>query len=96
MRRSSVEGYCAYVAAFIDMNFEDRLCLLGAPTLLVAAEHDHGGGPVDAMRAMCDVVASARLGIVADSGHICTHEAPEQVARLLSEHLRGTRGTARS
>lgn len=32
--RSSVEGYIAYVGAFIEMDFEDRLPELAVPTLL--------------------------------------------------------------
>ena len=86
--RNSVEGYCAYVDAFIDMDFDERLSALDAPTLLIAGEHDHGGGPVEVMRAMCDVLGDARLSVIEDSGHICNHEAPEQVARLLRGHLR--------
>lgn len=85
--RSSVEGYVAYVGAFIEMNFEDRLPELTVPTLLVAAENDHGGGPVESMQAMAERLDSAQLRIVTDSGHICNHEAPDQVALLLAEFL---------
>jgi 3-oxoadipate enol-lactonase len=69
------------------MDFEDGLRTLGAQTLLVAAEHDHGGGPVDAMRAMAAVLPNARLEVIANSGHIVNHEAPEQLAALLHRHL---------
>jgi len=86
-RHSSVEGYVAYVGAFIEMDFEDRLPALAVPTLLVAAEHDHGGGPVDAMTAMADRLDHADLRVVTDSGHICNHEAPEQIRGLLAEFL---------
>jgi 3-oxoadipate enol-lactonase len=84
---TSVEGYCAYAAAFAVMDFENRLSELTAPTLLIAAEHDHGGGPVDAMEAMCGALPNARLSVIADCGHICNHEHPEQVNALLREYL---------
>jgi 3-oxoadipate enol-lactonase len=50
MRRTTVEGYRAYVGAFIEMDFSVQLGELTVPVMLVAAEHDHGGGPVEDMR----------------------------------------------
>jgi 3-oxoadipate enol-lactonase len=87
LMHTSVEGYCAYAAAFADMDFENRLSELVTPTLLIAADHDHGGGPVDAMQAMCTALPNARLIVIDDCGHICNHEHPEQVNSLLREHL---------
>jgi len=46
------------------------------PTLLVADEHDHGGGPVPAMQAMAAQCPAATLRVIAGVGHICNHEAP--------------------
>jgi 3-oxoadipate enol-lactonase len=74
-RRNSVEGYVAYIGAFIDMDFEAELPAVAAPTL------------IDAMRAMGDVLPTARLTIIDGSGHICNHEAPTTVANLLRSHL---------
>jgi len=87
MKRTSVEGYRAYVRAFIEMDFEARLPNVAAPTLLVAAELDHGGGPVEDMRQMAACIQGARLEVVPGSGHICTHEAPERVTALLRAFL---------
>ncbi|SDB88019.1 3-oxoadipate enol-lactonase [Raineyella antarctica] len=86
-RRSSVEGYVGYVGAFVEMDFEDRLADLSVPTMLVAAENDHGGGPVEAMAAMADRMDGTELRIVTGSGHICNHEAPDQVLDLLAGFL---------
>lgn len=86
-RRSSTAGYVAYVGAFIEMDLTDRLPDLAVPTLLVAAENDHGGGPVEAMTAMAERLPTAELRVVTGSGHIMNHEAPEQVAALLQEFL---------
>jgi 3-oxoadipate enol-lactonase len=85
MKRTTVQGYRAYVAAFIEMDFERRLPELSVPTLLVAAEHDHGGGPVEDMRAMAATIPGASMEVISGCGHICTHEAPQRVADLLLE-----------
>ncbi|WP_026354962.1 alpha/beta fold hydrolase [Massilia niastensis] len=87
MRRTTLAGYQAALDAFIDMDFEDALEKIEVPVLLVAAEHDHGGGPVQAMRAMAQRIPGARLAIVPDSGHICNHEAPEALNAILAGFL---------
>lgn len=87
MKRTTVEGYCAYVNAFIEMDFEAQLPSLRVPTLLLAAEHDHGGGPVEDMRAMATRIPGSTLDVIAGSGHICNHEKPEVVTALLRKFL---------
>lgn len=87
MKRTTVEGYRACVGAFIGMDFDARLPQLRVPTLLVAAEHDHGGGPVEDMRAMAQRIPGARIEVVPGAGHIVNHEAPEAVAALLRSFL---------
>lgn len=87
MKRTTLEGYQAYVGAFIDMDFEARLDALHVPTLLVAAQNDHGGGPVEAMRDMVARIPGAALEVIADSGHICNYEKPELVTDLLRGYL---------
>ena len=87
MKRTSVEGYRAYVAAFIEMDFAQRLPQLQAPTLLLAGEHDHGGGPVEDMRRMAQQIPGARLEVLPGAGHILNHEAPEAVTALLQGFL---------
>jgi 3-oxoadipate enol-lactonase len=89
MKRTSLDGYRAYVGAFIEMDFDARLDQLSVPTLLVAAEHDHGGGPVEDMRRMAVRIPGARLEVVQGSGHICNHEASEAVTALLQGFLHG-------
>lgn len=87
MKRTTVEGYRAYVGAFIEMDLEGRLDKIKASTLLIAAEHDHGGGPVEDMRVMAQRMPEARLEVVSGSGHIVNHEAPERVNALLRDFL---------
>lgn len=83
MKNTTLDGYLAYVSAFIEMDFGAHLPELRVPTLLVAAEHDHGGGPVADMHAMAAQSPDFELQVIADVGHICNHEAPEKVQQLL-------------
>ena len=87
IKRTTVEGYCAYVNAFIEMDFSNSLGQIQAPVLLLAAEHDHGGGPVEDMQAMAAQLPNAKLEIIQGSGHICNFEAPEQVSQHLTNFL---------
>ncbi|WP_233575745.1 alpha/beta fold hydrolase [Noviherbaspirillum saxi] len=87
MKRTTLEGYLAAVGAFIEMDFTSRLPELTAPTLLLAAEHDHGGGPVPAMREMAEQIPHATLNVIPGSGHICNHEAPDIVNTLIHDFL---------
>ena len=89
MKRTSLDGYLAYVGAFIEMDFSERFKYLAVPTLLVAAEHDHGGGPVPAMREMAAENPCTRLEVIEGVGHICNHEAPQAVERLLASFFVG-------
>jgi 3-oxoadipate enol-lactonase len=83
MKNTTLDGYLAYVRAFIEMDFSAGLPQLHVPTLLVAAEHDHGGGPVADMQAMAAQNPHIGLQVINGVGHICNHEAPAQVERLL-------------
>ncbi|RJG24143.1 alpha/beta fold hydrolase [Massilia cavernae] len=87
MKRTSVDGYCAYVEAFIEMDFEAGMADIKVPTLLVAAEFDHGGGPVEAMRGMAARIPGSGFTVVQDSGHICNFEAPERTGAILAAFL---------
>jgi 3-oxoadipate enol-lactonase len=87
MKRTTLEGYLASVGAFIEMDFTARLPELAVPTLLLAAEHDHGGGPVPAMQEMARHIPHAELKVIQGSGHICNHEVPEVVNTLLRDFL---------
>lgn len=84
MNRTTVEGYQAYVSAFVEMDFSDRLAELAVPVQLVAAEMDHGGGPVAAMQAMASVIPDANLTVIPGSGHICVAEAPDALGAILA------------
>ncbi|MGH8466428.1 MAG: alpha/beta fold hydrolase, partial [Pseudomonas sp.] len=79
MKNTTLDGYLAYVRAFIEMDFSEQVTHLRVPTLLVAGEHDHGGGPVADMQAMATQNPRVTLEVIKGVGHICNHEAPAQV-----------------
>lgn len=87
MNRTSLAGYQAYTGAFAEMDFAGRLTAISSPVRLIAAEHDHGGGPVAAMTELARQIGGAELTIIPGSGHICVAEAPQAVAAILSEFL---------
>ncbi len=87
IKRTTPDGYCAYVGSFIEMDFEADLEKLSVPVVLVAAEFDHGGGPVEDMVAMSKRIPGAQLEVVQGSGHIVNHEKPEEVTNILRRHL---------
>lgn len=87
MKNTTLDGYLAYVRAFIEMDFSERFADLRVPTLLVAAEHDHGGGPVADMQAMAAQSRHVTLQVISGAGHICNHEAPAQVEQLLRRYF---------
>ena len=87
MNRTSLAGYRAYADAFAEMDFTAHLGGITCPVRLVAAEHDHGGGPAQAMADLAGQIAGAELTVIPGSGHICVAEAPQVVAEILSEFL---------
>ena len=87
MRRTSLPGYRAYVDAFIEMDFTARFGELACPMLLIAAELDHGGGPVSAMTEMAELIPGACLAVLPGVGHICVAEAPDALHEVITPFL---------
>lgn len=87
VKRTSLAGYRAYAEAMAEMDFAARLPSLTLPTLLVAAEHDHGGGPIGAMQEMAAAIPTARLEVLKGIGHICNWEAPDLVTDRVRQFL---------
>jgi 3-oxoadipate enol-lactonase len=87
MNRTTFAGYQAYTGAFAEMDFADRLGAIARPVQLVAAEHDHGGGPVEAMEAMAAAIPGACLEVIPGSGHICVAEEPDAVTAIIRTFL---------
>ena len=76
--------------ALAEMDFAARLGSIQCPVKLVAAEFDHGGGPVESMREMANQIAGAKFQVIPGSGHICVAEAPDAVTEILADFLSAT------
>jgi 3-oxoadipate enol-lactonase len=87
MNRTTLAGYQAYVGAFVEMDFGARLGEMAVPTLLIAGENDHGGGPPDDMRKVANAIPGARFELIEGAGHIVNFEAPECLAELIGKFV---------
>lgn len=89
IKRTSVEGYCAYVYAFIGNGFFHRnwvtfkrlfYCWRQGMIMAVAQSED--------MQKMAEQLQNAEMKMIQNSGHICNFEAPEQVTQHLKQFLK--------
>jgi 3-oxoadipate enol-lactonase/4-carboxymuconolactone decarboxylase len=90
-------GYAQVCGALAAFDVRDRLGEIGVPVLAVAGSADVAT-PADKLREVADGVQRGRFIELDDVAHLAPAEAPEEVARLLREHLLGgtTRGGART
>jgi 3-oxoadipate enol-lactonase len=82
-------GYFGCIAAFMTLNFQDRIHQISVPTLFISGADDQGGGPPDVMRELADVVPGARQVSVPNAAHICNIQNPEGYNGVLGNFLRG-------
>ena len=82
------EGYARCCEAIAAMDLRDHLGRVTAPTLVVAALEDLALEP-EHQRLVADGIPGARFEQVAHAAHIASAERPEQVNRLIEEHLCG-------
>ncbi|WFE54693.1 3-oxoadipate enol-lactonase [Micromonospora sp. WMMD1155] len=80
------DGYAACCEAIAAMDLRPALGRITAPTLVVAGADDRAT-PVDHAREIVGGIAGARLVVVGPAAHLANVEQPEQVGRLLLEHL---------
>jgi 3-carboxy-cis,cis-muconate cycloisomerase/3-oxoadipate enol-lactonase len=80
------EGYAGCCEAIAAMDLRPGLAAITAPTLVVAAADDPATPPPDA-QAIAAAVGGARLEVVAGAAHLANIEQPDQVTRLLLDHL---------
>lgn len=73
-RRTTTDGYCGAIAAFVTLDYAARLKDLAVPALFVAGGMDNAGGPPPIMAEMSKTVPDGRLVVIPDVGHICNIE----------------------
>jgi pimeloyl-ACP methyl ester carboxylesterase len=87
--RQDAEGFAQSCEALADAQAAD-LRLLRCPMLLVTGDEDTVAPPSIA-QAIADKVEGATVKVLERCGHWTPVERPQDCARLLSEHVRGTR-----
>jgi 3-oxoadipate enol-lactonase len=89
IRSTNPLGYYGCIAAFLTLNFRDRISRVSVPTLFISGADDHLGGPPEIMQQLADAVPSAKHVSVPRAGHICNIQNQEVFNSILSAFLRG-------
>ena len=87
IRATSREGYLGVVSAFLNLDLEDRIDRIVAPTLFVGGAEDRIGGPAGVMQVLADKVTSARFAAVPNAAHIANVQNPQGFNRILLSFL---------
>jgi 3-carboxy-cis,cis-muconate cycloisomerase/3-oxoadipate enol-lactonase len=80
------EGYAGCCEAIAAMDLRDGLGSIAAPTLVIAGGDDPAT-PTPHAEAIVAAVAGARLKVVPGAAHLANIEQPQQITRLLLDHL---------
>ena len=88
IRGTDPNGYLGCVAAFMSLDFMDRIDQINTRTLFMSGAHDRRGGPVDVMRGLADRVPNARQVSLPNAAHICNIQNPEGFNLVIGEFLR--------
>ncbi len=84
VRGTSANGYCGCAAALARLNYGARLGEIGAPTLVICGDEDHGAPPENS-RQMAAMIEGARFLEIKQAGHIANIEQPV----IFNEAVRG-------
>jgi 3-oxoadipate enol-lactonase len=87
INRVSAEGYAGVAAAIRDMDLLDELPRISAPTLIIAGAQDPATPPREHGQLIADRIEGARLEVLDPGAHVITLERPEDVTRLIIDHL---------
>lgn len=89
LRACSDEGYASCCEAIAVLDELDALRSVTHPTLVIAGADDPATPP-DHAEAIVDAMANARLAVVDGAAHIANVERPDEVTRLVADHLGAT------
>lgn len=87
-RDLSREGYIGRLRILTAYDVRERLGEIAAPTLLLAAEHDHLVPSVQQARFMASRIPGAEMQVLEGHGHICLIAPDLSLAALLEPWLR--------
>lgn len=80
------EGYAGSCEALAAWDFRDRLAVIQAPTLVLAAAEDPSTPP-DHARLLARRIPAAKLAVFPDAAHLVNVEQAEAFSQLVREHL---------
>jgi 3-oxoadipate enol-lactonase len=80
------DGYARCCGAIARMDLRPRLEAIAAPTLVVSGSED-GATPLRMQAEIAAGIPGARHEVVTPAAHVATVERPEQINRLIEEHL---------
>jgi 3-oxoadipate enol-lactonase len=83
---SPSEGYASCCDAIRRWDFRDQLGGISAPTLVIGGEFDLAAPPAQHSSVIAERVPGARLELV-PAAHIASVELPNEVTRLIIDHL---------
>jgi 3-oxoadipate enol-lactonase len=86
LRATDPEGYAGCCAAIRDMDLRERLPSIQAPTLVVSGADDPATPPEHG-RLIAEAIPGARFVVVPDASHLANMERPEEITRLILDHL---------
>jgi 3-oxoadipate enol-lactonase len=85
-------GYFGCVAAFLTLNFGNRIDRIRVPTLFISGADDHRGRPPAVMQELAGAVPGARHVSVPNAAHICNIQNPQGFNEALGSFLRQPAG----
>lgn len=86
LRGTPAEGYAGCCEAIRDTDLSGRLGAIRAPTLAVAGADDPAAPPEGA-EFVRDSVPGARLVVIEQAAHLANVERPEEITRVVLDHL---------
>lgn len=89
IRGTNPLGYYGCIAAFLTLDFRNRIDRISVPTLFISGANDLMGGPSALMQELADAVPGAKHVSVPDAAHICNIQNPEGFNDALAGFLRG-------
>lgn len=80
------KGYRSVSYSLYNADVDSKYSVIAAPTLLICGELDTVT-PVSESKAIQSKIKQAKLEIIADSGHLCYQEKPEEFNRLIRDFI---------
>jgi 3-oxoadipate enol-lactonase len=81
------EGYANCCAIIEHMDLTPDLGSIAAPTLVIGGAQDPSTPPAEHAEAIAAAIGGARLEVLDPGAHLLNIERPEDVTRLISDHL---------